>query len=55
MDLEQSVILQGARLERIHHRLVDSLVGQKVHLKPASSRPKAVRLMIGDDCQIELV
>lgn len=55
MDLEHSVILQGARLERIHHRIVDSLVGQKVHLKPASSRPKAVRLMIGDDCQIELV
>ncbi|PSN16433.1 glucose-1-phosphate thymidylyltransferase [filamentous cyanobacterium CCT1] len=55
MDLEHSVILQGARLENIHHRIVDSLIGQKASLKPASYRPKAVRLMIGDDCQIELV
>lgn len=55
MDLEHSVILRGARLENIHHRIVDSLIGQNACLKPASSRPKAVRLMIGDDCQIELV
>ncbi len=55
MDLEHSVILRGARLENIHHRIVDSLIGQNACLKPASSRPKAVRLMIGDDCQIEMV
>lgn len=54
MDLEHSVILQGARLENIHHRIVDSLIGQNALLKPASSRPKAVRLMVGADCQIEL-
>lgn len=55
VDLEHSVILQGARLESIHHRIVDSLIGQNAWLKPAPSRPKALRLMIGDDCQIELV
>lgn len=53
-DLEHSVILQGARVERIHHRVVDSLIGQRVHLKEAPQRPKAFRFMIGDDCQIEL-
>jgi glucose-1-phosphate thymidylyltransferase len=55
MDLEHSVILKGARLEGVPHRIVDSLIGQRASLKPAASRPKAVRLMIGDDSQIELV
>jgi glucose-1-phosphate thymidylyltransferase len=53
-DLEHSVILQGARVEGIHHRIVDSVIGQRAHLKEAPRRPKALRFMIGDDCQIEL-
>jgi glucose-1-phosphate thymidylyltransferase len=53
-DLEHSVILQGAKIEGIHHRIVDSLVGRRAHLKAAPRRPKALRFMVGDDCQIEL-
>lgn len=53
-DLEHSVILQGAKVEGIHHRIVDSVIGQRAHLKEAPRRPKALRFMIGDDCQIEL-
>ncbi len=54
-DLEHSVILQGATIEGIHQRIVDSVVGQRAHLKAAPQRPKALRFMIGDDCQIEVV
>lgn len=53
-DLEHSVILQGARLEGIRERIVDSLIGARAHLKVAPQRPKALRFMIGDDSQIEL-
>ncbi len=53
-DLEHSVILQKAKVEGIHHRIVDSVIGQRAHLKEAPRRPKALRFMIGDDCQIEL-
>ncbi|MBW4469968.1 MAG: glucose-1-phosphate thymidylyltransferase [Stenomitos rutilans HA7619-LM2] len=53
-DLEHSVILQGARIVGIHQRIVDSVIGQRAHLKTAPQRPKALRFMIGDDCQIEL-
>ncbi|MFM7425903.1 MAG: glucose-1-phosphate thymidylyltransferase [Elainella sp.] len=53
-DLEHSVILQGASVQGIHHRIVDSVIGQRAHLKEAPRRPKALRFMIGDDCQIEL-
>jgi glucose-1-phosphate thymidylyltransferase len=54
-DVEHSVFLQGARVEGIHQRIVDSLVGQRAQLKAAPQRPKALRFMIGDDSQLELV
>ncbi len=54
-DLEHSVILKGAKIEGIHKRIVDSVIGQRAHLKEAPRRPKAFRFMIGDDCQIEVV
>jgi glucose-1-phosphate thymidylyltransferase len=54
VDLEHSVVLQGARVSGIHQRIVDSVIGQRAHLKTAPQRPKALRFMIGDDCQIEL-
>lgn len=54
VDLEHSVILQGAKVVGIHQRIVDSVVGQRAHLKTAPQRPKALRFLIGDDCQIEL-
>lgn len=54
-DLEHSVILQGAKVEGIHQRIVDSVIGQRAHLKVAPQRPKALRFMIGDDSQIEIV
>jgi glucose-1-phosphate thymidylyltransferase len=55
VDLEHSVILQGAQITGIHQRIVDSVVGQRAQLKAAPQRPKALRFMIGDDSQIELV
>ncbi|GAB4138185.1 MAG: glucose-1-phosphate thymidylyltransferase [Cyanobacteria bacterium J069] len=53
-DLEHSVVLEGATVVGIHQRIVDSVIGQRVQLKVAPQRPKALRLMVGDDCQIEL-
>ncbi|MEL6909229.1 MAG: glucose-1-phosphate thymidylyltransferase [Cyanobacteria bacterium J06598_4] len=54
IDIEHSVILQGATLEGISTRIVDSLIGERAHLKVAPQRPKALRFMIGDDSKIEL-
>ncbi len=54
IDIEHSVILKGATLEGISSRIVDSLVGERAHLKVAPQRPKALRFMIGDDSKIEL-
>ena len=53
-DLEHSVILEGAKIEGIHQRIIDSVIGQRAQLTVAPRRPKALRFLIGDDCQIEL-
>jgi glucose-1-phosphate thymidylyltransferase len=54
VDIEHSVILEGAQITGIHQRIVDSVIGQRACLKAAPQRPKAMRFMIGDDSQIEL-
>jgi glucose-1-phosphate thymidylyltransferase len=53
-DLEHSVILEKARIDGIHQRIVDSVIGQRAKIEIVPKRPKAFRFMIGDDCQIEL-
>lgn len=53
-DLEHSVIFPSAKIVGIHQRIVDSVIGQRAQLSLAPNRPKALRFMIGDDCQIEL-
>lgn len=54
-DVEHSVILQAAKVLGIHQRIVDSVIGQRAKLEIAPQRPKALRFLIGDDSQIELV
>lgn len=53
-DIEHSVILEGAKIEGIKQRIVDSVIGQRAQLIPAPPRPQALRFMIGDDSLIEL-
>ncbi len=53
-DIEHSVVLEGAKITGIHQRIIDSVIGQRAQLTTALRRPKALRFMIGDDCQIEL-
>jgi glucose-1-phosphate thymidylyltransferase len=55
VDLEHSVILEGAQISGVHQRIVDSVIGRRAYLCQAPQRPKALRFMIGDDSQVELV
>ncbi|HOT80468.1 MAG TPA: glucose-1-phosphate thymidylyltransferase [Microthrixaceae bacterium] len=52
-EVENSVILERARISGVP-RLVDSLIGRDTHVHRTEQRPKATRLMIGDDCSIDL-
>lgn len=54
-DLEHSVILAGAQITGIHQRIVDSVIGKNAKIFPAPQSPKALRFMIGNDSQVELI
>ncbi|NJL02461.1 MAG: glucose-1-phosphate thymidylyltransferase [Spirulinaceae cyanobacterium SM2_1_0] len=54
-DIDDSVILQNAKIINIPQRIVDSVIGQRACLAIAPRRPKALRFMVGDDCQIDLM
>ncbi|WP_041596299.1 glucose-1-phosphate thymidylyltransferase [Halothece sp. PCC 7418] len=54
-DVEHSVILRESKVVNIEQRIVDSLIGERVQLTMAPKRPKAMRFLLGDDSQIELI
>jgi glucose-1-phosphate thymidylyltransferase len=51
--VEHSVVLERSRIVGVR-RLMDSLIGREVEVKPSPARPRATRLMVGDNCIIEL-
>ena len=52
-EIENSVVLERARISGVP-RLVDSLIGRDTNVHRTGQRPRATRLMIGDDCSIDL-
>ncbi len=54
-DLEHSVILKGAKIQGIQQRIVDSVIGKNAKVCTAPPMPHALRFMIGNDSQVELV
>lgn len=54
-DLEHSVILEDAQIIGIQQRIVDSVIGKKARVTTAPQYPKALRFMIGNDSQVELI
>jgi glucose-1-phosphate thymidylyltransferase len=52
-EVEHSVMLAGSRVDHAG-RLEDSLLGRHVEVTRSGLLPRATRLMVGDDCQIDL-
>jgi glucose-1-phosphate thymidylyltransferase len=52
-DLEHSVICAGSSVTD-GGRIIDSLIGKHVTIQRGSVQPLATRLMLGDDCEVEL-
>ncbi|MCB0952333.1 MAG: glucose-1-phosphate thymidylyltransferase [Microthrixaceae bacterium] len=52
-EVEHSVILRRATIEGVP-RLTDSLVGRDTQVRRSKQRPSGTRLMIGDDCSVDL-
>src|SRR5512141_185947 len=54
-ESENSIVLQGSRLERISGRIADSLIGTNVRIHPGPERPRVQRFLIGDNSEICIV
>lgn len=52
-ELEHSIVLEGSSIVGIG-RVIDSLIGKAVEVRPSTGLPKATRLMLGDHSKVEL-
>jgi glucose-1-phosphate thymidylyltransferase len=52
-EIEHSVVMEGSKVFDIA-RLEDSLIGREAVITRSQTRPRALRLMVGDDCQIDV-
>lgn len=54
-EVEHSILLPGARVENIGRRLADSLMGCNSVVRNADGVPSAIRVMLGDKSEVEIV
>jgi glucose-1-phosphate thymidylyltransferase len=52
-EVEHSVIMDGSTIDGIQ-RLEDSLIGSFATVARSQQRPRALRLMVGDHCQVDV-
>jgi glucose-1-phosphate thymidylyltransferase len=51
-EIEHSIVLENSRLEDLHTRVADSLIGRNVQITRASGPTKTLKLMLGDHSQV---
>jgi glucose-1-phosphate thymidylyltransferase len=52
-EIEHSVVMDDSKVLDIA-RLEDSLIGREAVISRTQTRPRALRLMVGDHCQIDV-
>ena len=52
-EVEHSVVMENSQIIDIP-RLEDSLIGSDAVVSRTKTKPRAVRLMVGDHCQIDI-
>ena len=53
-ELEHSIVLEQSVIEGIETRIEDSLIGRNVRLTRSAMKPRAHRLLLGDNSQVQL-
>ncbi|ACL24714.1 glucose-1-phosphate thymidylyltransferase [Chloroflexus aggregans] len=51
-EIEHSIVLEYCTIRNLPHRLEDSLIGRNVEISRSPLRPKAYRLMLGDNSSV---
>ena len=53
-ELEHSIVLENSTIEDIHTRIEDSLIGRNVRLTRSATKPRAHKLLLGDNSHVGL-
>jgi glucose-1-phosphate thymidylyltransferase len=53
-EVEHSILLEGARVEGLTHRMESSLLGRDVRITRGTTRPASYRFLVGDMGRIEV-
>lgn len=51
-EIEHSIVLEHSNIIDLPHRLEDSLIGRNVEIRRSQLKPKAYRLMLGDNSSV---
>ncbi len=54
-ELEHSIVLEGATLHDLEHRIEASLIGRNVKIGRGPALPKAYRFIVGDNSEISIL
>ena len=54
-EVEHSIVLAGSVVEDLGTRMEASLLGRNVKLTRSDGMPKTLRLLVGDNSEIEIV
>jgi len=54
-EIEHSIILENCRIEDMPHRIEDSLIGRNVEIGRSATKPRAYKLMLGDNSRVGIL
>jgi glucose-1-phosphate thymidylyltransferase len=54
-ELEHSIVLAGSEISELEYRIEASLIGRNVRIGKGPSLPKAYRLVVGDNSEIQIL
>jgi glucose-1-phosphate thymidylyltransferase len=54
-EIEHSIIMEHCRIEDIHHRIEDSLIGRNVEIVRSPVKPRAYKMVLGDHSKVGIL
>ena len=54
-EIEHSIVLENTRILNIPHRIEDSLIGRNVEITRSPIKPKAYKMMLGDNSKVGIL
>ena len=54
-EIEHSIIMEHCKIEDIHHRIEDSLIGRHVEIVRSPAKPRAYKMVLGDHSKVGIL